>query len=567
MASLVDYRGLQVVSPDPTGDGGLAIQNNLKNLVNWSPKGVWAQTTNPTASNDNTDEYYPGSFWLRTNTTPSQLFVCKSSATAAAEWLPLLLAVSQDSAPKLGGDLVLNGHKITDSTTIALAIAGTTVASATSNSLQVQANFLVGTTTIPTGATFNNVLGGGPTSPVLGAATADVVCMAAVDKAVGDRRLYIQSEAGTPISLGNNRLNFSATTGFVSVGGTDAISVTSSKFEFLQSIVGVPSTGLAIVVPSTTSTAESLWSWSVSDDTSQLVINNATASDALFTPRLNGIQSAAGTALNVTGSGTTDTGGNPLLLFVGQLVGGTKVSTRPLCQFWNLNVSALEISAGLNLRLQGGATTPVLASAAADTVSLAPVDKAAGDRRLYIQSESGSAISLGGDRLNFSASTGGISVGGTDVLTANATGIAIAGKVTNYNGLSAVGVPITVASAYLITNAAVTSFCSYTVPAAADAVFEVACSVLVKATSSSYNFAAKLSYTDTGGTARTATLVFQLVGGTTTIAVSNAGGGVAPYLGIPVRFRAKAGTTISIATSGTFAVVLYDIDASLILQP
>lgn len=33
MATLIDYRGLRVVSPDPTGAGGLAIQNDLKELA------------------------------------------------------------------------------------------------------------------------------------------------------------------------------------------------------------------------------------------------------------------------------------------------------------------------------------------------------------------------------------------------------------------------------------------------------------------------------------------------------------------------------------------------------
>jgi len=33
MATLIDYRGLQVVDPDPTGAGGLAIQNDLKELA------------------------------------------------------------------------------------------------------------------------------------------------------------------------------------------------------------------------------------------------------------------------------------------------------------------------------------------------------------------------------------------------------------------------------------------------------------------------------------------------------------------------------------------------------
>jgi hypothetical protein len=227
MATLIDYRGLQVVSPDPTGNGGLAIQNNLKQIVDWNPKGVWGQTASPTLSNDNTQEYFPGSLWLRTDTTPSQLFVCKSSATGAASWLPILLNVVQDSSPQLGGDLDVNGHKLTDNTAVTVAVAGNSVTTVTSSSLQVQGNSLLGTTTTPSGATFNSVLGGGATSPVLGAATSDIVSLGAVDKAAGDRRLYIQSEIGSSISVGNDRLNFAASSSAISIAGTDVISIRS----------------------------------------------------------------------------------------------------------------------------------------------------------------------------------------------------------------------------------------------------------------------------------------------------------------------------------------------------
>lgn len=112
MATLTSYRGLQVVSPDPTGDGGLAIQDDLKSLVDWSPKSVWAQSADPTASDDQTADYFPGSLWLRTDTTPPKLFVCEDSSTGAAVWTQVLLSVEQDSAPKLGGDLDVNGQKI-----------------------------------------------------------------------------------------------------------------------------------------------------------------------------------------------------------------------------------------------------------------------------------------------------------------------------------------------------------------------------------------------------------------------------------------------------------------------
>jgi|GEM_PF-6286646 len=115
MSTLVDYRGLQVVSPDPTGEGGLAIQNDLKDLVDWHPKSVWAQTADPTASDDESADFFPGSLWLRTDVTPPKLFVCRSNSPGAAVWTPILLQVQQDTAPKLGGNLDVNGKLIVSS--------------------------------------------------------------------------------------------------------------------------------------------------------------------------------------------------------------------------------------------------------------------------------------------------------------------------------------------------------------------------------------------------------------------------------------------------------------------
>ena len=112
MATLTPYRGLQVVTPNPTGDGGLAIQNDFKSLVDWNPKSVWAQTADPAATDDQSANFFPGSLWLRTNVSPPKLFVCQSSAAAAAVWQPVLLQVVQDTAPKLGGDLDVNGKKL-----------------------------------------------------------------------------------------------------------------------------------------------------------------------------------------------------------------------------------------------------------------------------------------------------------------------------------------------------------------------------------------------------------------------------------------------------------------------
>ncbi len=112
MPTLTDYRGLQVIDGTPTGDGGLAIQNDFKSLVDWNPRNVWSQSADPTAGDDQGDNFYPGSMWLRTDTTPPKLFVCESSTTSSAVWRQIPLAVVQDVSPKLGGDLDVNAKKI-----------------------------------------------------------------------------------------------------------------------------------------------------------------------------------------------------------------------------------------------------------------------------------------------------------------------------------------------------------------------------------------------------------------------------------------------------------------------
>eukprot|EP00456_Euglypha_rotunda_P008308 TRINITY_DN1162_c0_g1_i1.p1 TRINITY_DN1162_c0_g1~~TRINITY_DN1162_c0_g1_i1.p1 ORF type:complete len:824 (-),score=109.14 TRINITY_DN1162_c0_g1_i1:2404-4875(-) len=398
MTTLIDYRGLQVVSPDPTGDGGLAIQDNFKNLVDWNPKSVWSQSASPTSTDDNTQEYYPGSLWLRTDTTPPQLYVCKSSTVGAAVWLPVLLNVVQDSSPKLGGDLDLNGHKITDSTSIALSIAGTSVASVTSSAIQIQGNSLLGTTTTPSGATFNAVLGGGTTSPVLGAATADIVTIAAVDKAAGDRRLYIQSEVGSAISLGNDRLNFGASIGNFTIGGTDTLSFSTSQLQ-MQNVVAA---------------------------------NDANTSIFVLRAGTDGTLGPLGFNIGLRPSAT---GANRY----GYFSIGDSVALRLFCLnyngvsgFGNVAVGTVTASSGAtqNLIIGGPTTSPVLGAATADQVNLAAVDKTTGDRRLYIQSELGSSISLGNDRLNFGASTGVVSNNGVDVLAVSAGQLTINGAAT-----------------------------------------------------------------------------------------------------------------------------------------
>jgi hypothetical protein len=105
--------------------------------------------------------------------------------------------------------------------------------------------------------------------------------------------------------------------------------------------------------------------------------------------------------------------------------------------------------------------------------------------------------------------------------------------------------------------AAVATVATYT--PGADASFLVSANVLVT-TATTHNFTVTVAYTDEGNTARTLTLSFTLVaGGAFTTAVAN-GNGTVPYMGIPQQIRAKGGTAITIATTGTFTTVVYNVE-------
>lgn len=106
--------------------------------------------------------------------------------------------------------------------------------------------------------------------------------------------------------------------------------------------------------------------------------------------------------------------------------------------------------------------------------------------------------------------------------------------------------------------AAVASVATFTV-GASDGSFEVSANVLVT-TATSHAFSVTCAYTDEGNTARTLTMTFGLVaGGVTTISVANATGAV-PYMGVPLHIRCKTATTITIATTGTFTTVTYNVE-------
>lgn len=109
--------------------------------------------------------------------------------------------------------------------------------------------------------------------------------------------------------------------------------------------------------------------------------------------------------------------------------------------------------------------------------------------------------------------------------------------------------------------AAVASVATQTV-GAADASYIVSANVLVT-TATTHSFNVTVAYTDEGNTARTATLNFSTLAGViSNAAITNVAGAV-PYEGVPLHIRAKASTTITIATTGTFTTVTYNVEGRI----
>ncbi len=325
MATLTNHRGLSVLSAPADGAGGEAIRADFVKLVDWNPKNEWNATEDPGLTDDVDAHFYKGSCWLRINTTPPQLFVCTLETAGGAEWQHILSYLKQDTSPKLGGDLDVNGHKI---------IGNVDIGASSSDTLTLTSSNV----TLPNSTTFTRT----------------------------------------------------------AVSGT----------------------------------AEEIQRWRISDaTTAYLKVCGASVDDAVFIPSLEGVQSAANTALVLTGTISNDSGPTPCIMLLTRKSGGAgPVVNRPLFQVQNETQTGMCLTGGYNLMLTGPTTSPSLNIPHFDSVFLAPVDHAAGDRRLYIQSEVGSPISIGNDRLDFSAETGSISIGGTEAISMTSTTTTLKGS-------------------------------------------------------------------------------------------------------------------------------------------
>lgn len=86
MASLKNYRGLDVLDGGTPLPGGEAISENFVRLADWRPKCVWDKTAEPTKDDDSGDEFYPGSFWFYVEDDVPHLMICTDNTLGQAVW-------------------------------------------------------------------------------------------------------------------------------------------------------------------------------------------------------------------------------------------------------------------------------------------------------------------------------------------------------------------------------------------------------------------------------------------------------------------------------------------------
>lgn len=138
------------------------------------------------------------------------------------------------------------------------------------------------------------------------------------------------------------------------------------------------------------------------------------------------------------------------------------------------------------------------------------------------------------------------------------------GLVTKYNAAvtTGYGIPSIYGSDRKTGLTAAQALATYTV-GSSDGSFIVSANVLVT-TATVHSFTVTVSYTDEGNTARVLTLNFSTIAGVLTPTIAAAGGAV-PYEGVPLHIRAKASTTIIIATAagGTYTTVVYNFEENI----
>jgi hypothetical protein len=257
-----------------------------------------------------------------------------------------------------------------------------------------------------------------------------------------------------------------------------------------------------------------------------LIFNTKGTGNFQFTPGSNSttafvITNAANTispfVVNTTNSLVSITSSNSVGFAVGR-----NGSTNPM----------LQISTGTNNAVTG---LNVTGAASGGGLAIATISSIANEN-LTLDAKGTGTISLA------SVSTGGVVIGTT---------------ISSYKGVStaALGIPsIYGYGRFTAQTAAVVSVASYT-NGAADGSFLISANVNITSfTAGTFN--TTVTYTDETNTSRTLTLNFSSITGTLGIALAAAGA----FEGIPAHIRVKASTAITIATTGTFTSLTYNVE-------
>lgn len=216
---------------------------------------------------------------------------------------------------------------------------------------------------------------------------------------------------GTSPTLTNATINQAANgdTAITSVRNTD----TSPTGNFIDlqsaaaaSVFKIDRFGaLTANVTAQASTAERLLTFGVSDSASTFTLDNGTTNANFFNPTFNGTIEATveGVPISFFGTKGVNTTTNPAILFLYRHNtggGNTDLSaTVTGVEFRNRATKGFGFTGGHNMQLCGGSTSPSLASATADIVSLAGVDNGAGNRELQCQPESGGFYAWGSNKV------------------------------------------------------------------------------------------------------------------------------------------------------------------------
>lgn len=105
---LVDYKGIQILDPAPTADAGLALHSNFMELADRIGPCNYSAVEDPVATNDTTEGYEVGSFWL--NNATDEVFFCTDNTEDAAVWTNLSTGNSGG-----GGDFVPTSRTVSTS--------------------------------------------------------------------------------------------------------------------------------------------------------------------------------------------------------------------------------------------------------------------------------------------------------------------------------------------------------------------------------------------------------------------------------------------------------------------